>query len=377
MKPPRVFVYDTINSRVHQRGISRYFDHLISGLVDYFGPNLFVYSPNQRDYGAAKHVRGLALQPFRGSSRLGMSSLMRWINDRNVESLLKTTRFDVIYTSYYGTLLARIPQVYAVYDMIHELFPNYFSKRQRSNRDFIREKYRCMRHATSLFAISQSVSSDIRQVYPNIPADKISITHLGVDQSFFKKSEDIGIFESRPYFLFVGHRFGYKNFSRLITAFGLSNLAATHDLLVVSPIDKEFHPAERMAIRHAGIEHAVKLIPAPTENALRDAYAKSVALVYPSEYEGFGLPILEAMASGTLVVTSNTSSMLEIGNEMAVYFSPTNVEHMASKLVETANFPSEHRQALVEGGIKYASKYTWQACQNKTIELLLLAAGQK
>jgi glycosyltransferase involved in cell wall biosynthesis len=166
----------------------------------------------------------------------------------------------------------------------------------------------------------------------------------------------------------VGHRKLHKNFGRLLTAYHRSGLAKDFDLRVVSP--GGFEPEESRQIHDLHLEGSVGFYPAVGDTALREQYSQATALVYPSEYEGFGLPILEAMASGVLVATSNAASMPEVGGGAAIYFDPCDPESIAEGLRQVACLPAEQRAERIEQGIARARTFTWARCQRQTLQAL-------
>jgi glycosyltransferase involved in cell wall biosynthesis len=196
------------------------------------------------------------------------------------------------------------------------------------------------------------------------------VIYLGVDDFFFETSSSPLSTESRPYFLFVGHRVVHKNFLRLLAAFGKSGLAEDFDLRVISPTDSFFSAAEAEIIAKYQLHDRVNLITSASEITLRESYAGAVAFMYPSEYEGFGLPILEAMASGTLVATSNISSMPEVGSRAAFYFDPSSDESIAESFQQIVNLSDEQRSERITLGIAHARTFTWLRCQQQMAETL-------
>ena len=175
----------------------------------------------------------------------------------------------------------------------------------------------------------------------------------------------------KPYFLFIGARHGYKNFIRLVEAFGQSGLAKDFNLRVVSPNPSDKFNTEEMALlRRYNLENSVDLRLSISEIDLRESYSSSTALVYPSEYEGFGLPILEAMATGTLVAAGNVASIPEIAEDLALYFDPRSIDSIKNALLHIATMPETERLSRISRGIAHANKFTWKRCQLQTAEAI-------
>ncbi len=159
----------------------------------------------------------------------------------------------------------------------------------------------------------------------------------------------------------------YKNFGRLLQAFSRSGLVTSYELRVISPYGTSFTPAETEHIHRLKLADRVKLIPSASEDELRASYARATAFVYPSEYEGFGLPIWEAFASGTIVAASSTSSLREVGGDAAIYFDPFDVDDMATALCSATGLSPHERHARIERGLAHARLFSWHSCQQKTL----------
>ena len=366
----RIFINDTIHLHSSQRGVTRCFNHIADGIINNFGKNIVIYSPQARDYGAAKHIRSLPRSICRGSGRLGITKIMSRINDQLAEISAKRECASIMYSPYYGNLKFKGIQVFTIHDMIHELFPQHFDQERHDIRSFIAEKKYCFERADVLVAISKSTADNLISFYPHIDATKIIVAHWGVDKFFFQDSNLPSKQIGKPYFLFVGHRVLHKNFLRLLVAFGQSGLSKDFDLRVISPTENSFSSKESEVMAQYQLQGNVHLITSASEIELRESYRNAFAFVYPSEYEGFGLPILEAMASGTLVATSNISSMPEIGGQHAFYFDPYSSDSIAECLHKITNLSNKHRNDCIAYGIAHARTFTWQRCQQLMVNTL-------
>ena len=153
---------------------------------------------------------------------------------------------------------------------------------------------------------------------------------------------------SKPYLLYVGKRDGYKNFSGLIKAVASSSLLM-RDFDVIT-VGAKFSKAEKNLISSLGFAHnQVKRISYVTDMQLAQFYSNAAAFIYPSLYEGFGLPPLEAMSAGCPVVCSNTSSMPEVVRNAGVYFNPLDIEEMRNA-IEKVVFSEDLKNQLVTLG---------------------------
>jgi glycosyltransferase involved in cell wall biosynthesis len=352
-----IFLNDNLEY-MNMRGMKRYFRAVIDGAARSWEQNVVIYSPETRDYGEATHIRALewkGKQPLR-------------LNQAIVSCLGLIYRAKVLFNAYYTNVKSTASQVFTLYDMTPEMLPEYFSPDHPGHRRFMAEKKRCVEQAALVFSISENTARDAANYYPRLDASKIVVTPLGVDDFFFQAGSHPSGSNDKPFFLFVGHRMLHKNFARLLAAFKESGLAQEVDLKVISPGD--FTLEETRTIQEMGLNNSIKILPAVNDTVLRANYAHSIALVYPSEYEGFGLPILEAMASGTLVATSNVSSMPEVGGDVALYFDPRDTASIADCLLTVARMPQKQRANHVARGITRARASTWARCQQLTLEAL-------
>ncbi len=368
MTGTNIFIYENIPPHAPLGGVARYFRHISDGITTHFGPQATIFTSQQYNYGKARRIYALP-KNFRGSQRLGVIN----VNNFLANWFATYQHASILYSPYYWNANKNISQVFTIYDMIYELkFP-----RTRNVQSFIAQKKRCIMQAELLLTISHTTAKDILEFYPQVDPKKLVTTWLGVDEVFFAtqpgKNE-----ETKPYFLYVGSRNGYKNFQRMIHAFGQSGLAKDFNLCVISPGGNDKFNREEVEILDSyNLWESVDLRLAVNETELRLSYSRAVALVYPSEYEGFGLPILEAMAAGTLVATGNVASMPEIAGDTAFYFDPHSTDLISEILQQITNLPNADRQTRIRQGIAHARGFTWERCQQQTVDAFIQLMSRK
>jgi len=366
----RILINDSILFPKIQRGVARYFHHILDALIATYGERVTVYSSVMRNYGPARHITAPAGFSFRGSARVGINWLVKRVRDKQLRRIISREHPRLIYSPYYGGVYKGVPQIFTVHDMIHERFPTYFSSSDLETRRFIAEKRKCLESGTLLIAVSRNTADDIVRIYPHVAPERIRVVYHGVDEAFFAHNVQASFRCERPYFLYVGHRSRYKNFLTLIRAYSVAGLANQYDIKVVSPSGSGFERSEGELIARLGLSGHIHLVTALGERDLIEYYAGAVALVYPSEYEGFGLPILEGMAAGTVVLTSNVSSMPEVGGDVAIYFDPTSPDSIAQAMRVAARLRPEERQTIIARGIARAKMFSWRRCQEQTVAVL-------
>ncbi len=259
-----------------------------------------------------------------------------------------------LFISTWHTSPLSTPSLLIVYDMLPEILLG----EQRFEAGRWLEKKLAMEHAQAFVTISENTAKDMVIWYPETGLRSIQIMHLGVTPIFRPATpEQINLFKkahgiTKPYFLFVGPREWYKNFRLLLDAFLL--LPEPHAYCIVSPhgekLEEEFatHPGSAF----------VRLTGRLSDEDLVTAYSGAVALVYPSLYEGFGLPPLEAMACGCPVITSTAPAMLEVCGDAAIQVKADDCEALANALINLKN--QELRVRHIRLGLERASRYSWK-----------------
>ncbi len=235
------------------------------------------------------------------------------------------------------------------------------------------------RRAIARSALIVCISDHIRQVVRErygVSEDRMAVTHLGASEAFqaLDKSaarrfvaETYGV--ERPYFLFSGRWEPRKNIVRIIRAFAQFRAESKLDMQLVFSGERTWAAEEAdNIIRQHGLEKEVVDLGKSPMSELPQLYSGAVALAYPSLWEGFGLPIVEAMASGTPVITSRNSSMQEIGGDAALLVDPESVDEIAEAMYSIASSDSL-QDSLREKGLERATKFTWQSTARQTLEL--------
>lgn len=260
--------------------------------------------------------------------------------------------------------------VVTVYDLIHRIVPRF---RGRMERDLFLS--RALRRASRIIAISRQTSQDLRKIY-RIEAGRIRIIPLGVDPRFRPDSKGLGraALQNRgivePYLLYVGRFEPHKNVPLLVAAFRrlleAGNVPPLR-LVLVGP-EGTASTAIQRAVEKNGLSERV-VFPGPLSvEDLAAAYAGAEALVLPSSYEGFGLPVLEAMASGCPVVATRAGAIPEVAGSAALVVGPGKVEELIGALRKLLGNASLGRK-LVSQGLERARLYSWDKTAQATCEV--------
>jgi len=200
----------------------------------------------------------------------------------------------------------------------------------------------------------------------DIPDNKVSVCHHGVEV-LATSGTDGAISPQEPYILFVGGRKGHKNFQSLLAAVALSRQLKA-DFRIVAFGGRSFSGAEREQILKLGFSQDQVVQISGDDALLRAHYKNASAFVYPSHYEGFGLPPLEAMAQDCPVVSSNTSSLPEVIGDAAEVFNPASVDDI-SRAIQSVVYSSEYQEQLIIKGRKRVKLFTWEKCAQQTMSI--------
>lgn len=240
-------------------------------------------------------------------------------------------------------------KVTTVYDCIHDLFPQYFSAKDVSYRN----KKITLELADHVFCISENTKQDLLRFY-DVDVSKISVIPLAVRKPDFASSI---MSTDERFFLFVGTRNRYKNAQTLFRAFAKSS-AAKEGAKLLCFGGGSFSAGESKLLSDLGVDRQVSQ-KSGTDSELFAYYKQADAFIFPSEYEGFGLPTLEAMSVGCPVICSNTSSFPEVAGDAALYFDPSDEAKLTEHLDLVYGSP-ELRAKLSTSGLKNCERFSWE-----------------
>jgi glycosyltransferase involved in cell wall biosynthesis len=273
-------------------------------------------------------------------------------------------------------LFSKCRFIVMVHDLIPLRFPKRFSPLTPYHRYYIPQ---VAAQAEHIICNSHATAKDITD-FCQIPASKITPIPLAHNAKHFRpqlemafKGESRELCQHHPYYLYIGRHDPHKNLHRVIEAFAALKRKEKDvnrtELWLAGPTDKRHTPALEAQVAELGITQQVKFLNYIPYSELPRVISQAIALVFPSLWEGFGLPVIEAMACGTPVITSNLSSLPEVAGDAAILINPYNVDEIteAMHLVATDN---QLRANLSTQGIARAHHFSWEKTGKKTAEVL-------
>lgn len=340
-------------------GVTRYYLDLLLGLQDLPAPQAEVricaglhYSDPLQELLQTQPqapVRGwkLPAQNPGWCRKVITPSLLRRLSNVICGAQLRRFQPDIVHETYYRPhpqvpQLARGRRVITIFDMIHELF-------LQDQVKVVRAKAAALARADAIIVCSQSTRADLLDMFPQV-ADRTHLIPLcGPEiQPLLLAPVDVQTGQPlapRPYLLYVGRRGLYKNFLFFLQAFAQVHQQTQVELLCYGGGD--FKPDEVAEISRLGLSTSVRQVPGCTE--LWPLYQHAQAFVYPSRYEGFGIPLLEAMANRCPVVCSKTSAFPEVAGLAAEYFDPDQIDTMVAAILRVITNPQRQAELRALG----------------------------
>lgn len=362
-------------------GVSKCFCELISNLPEDVKTEIAIKQSNNVHLKESKLVDGLepfvinekiwrAKIHFRRThqlylllTRFGLLKGAEYYNHGMAIKALKEQNFDVFhptfFNSYFLKYLGEKPWVFTIHDLMPELFPQFFGT--KDEQILFKEKY--LKYASAVVAVSNTTKQDLMRIV-GIPDNKITVIYHGGPEIEVIKDKPL---IEEPYFLYVGMRSSYKNFKQ--TVFDFKEFHKEHKDVKLVCTGSDFTLEEKQLFVLLGLNRAIVHFKA-NDIQLKNLYANAIAFIYPSLYEGFGMPILEAYAYGCPVMLNDIPVFREIADDAAMFFKSNEQGSDLSKLLEDVfNLSAEERQEMITNGYNQLSKYSWKKSAEKLADL--------
>ncbi len=366
-------------------GIGRYTYNLIDALAPQLEGELLVITPHA-PRPTHHHLNPLARHPNLTLIPTDIP-VFNWRAQAALPRLIRSLQPDLVHFPYnVRPFWLGLPSVLTLYDVIPRRFPGYYPRRSRLQIEIIQRL--AIRSSHAFVAISQAAAEDFRQEY-GIPAGRIAVTPLAADPIFRPQPVEIvadlrrRLALPQRYVLYLGSNKPHKNLPRLIEAWARSEQSTVNSqqstvnnqraggrgqgatLIIAGAWDERYPEAKRL-VEQQNLAGTVRFL-GPVANAdLPALYAGAELFVFPSLYEGFGLPVLEAMACGAAVACSHTSSLPEVAGDAALFFDPEDAAALAAALTRLLA-DSDLRADLARRGSEQAGRFSWERTAKATL----------
>jgi len=346
-------------------GVSRYISELSAKLSSVYNQRVWVVCPLYRNHYLDKATPELNIIGIPAPNIPKTGRIYRLINSFVSWPIVRFLQPDIVHETYYSSKRVApkgTKTVLTVHDMIHERFGGDFSVFDNT----IKEKALAIKRADHIICVSEQTRKDLIDLLGINPM-KISVVYHGFDLT--SQQPIMSSFENnkRSFLLYVGTRAGYKNFGGFLKAFSQSNfLKNNFDIVCFG--GGRFSGKEISIIRHLGINPESVRQVSGDDNLLAGFYKAAKALVYPSLYEGFGIPPLEAMSFDCPVVCSNVSSIPEVVGDAGLMFDPYDIQSIKSAL-EKIVIDETLREDLINRGRARIKKFSWERCARETLDV--------
>jgi len=369
--------------KINEFGVGTYIWNLVRNLSAIDTRNEYLLIGSHRNF----HELGPLPQNFKQLYQPEEETL--WRHHITVPFALRRENIDVVHVPHHeAPFFTPSKLVVTIHDCVHLLFPHEDSSKFRNYRSYLQTK-RVAESAKHVLAVSKSTKEDLINIF-RLSDSKISVVHNALDERFaFSHTPDerkhvLERYQLKdPFVLYSGKIRPHKNLHRLIEAFAVLKSELIEDeryknlKLIIIGDELSKHQYLRLTVIRSGAQQDVRFFGFVPYPILRVFYQSATLFAFPSLYEGFGLPPLEAMANRTPVVASNTSSLPEVLDDAAVLVNPENVFDIARgmKLILADDVL---RQKIVQKGIEQVSKFSWKVAAEKVLRIYeRVAAGDR
>lgn len=332
-------------------GVSRYFFENIIRISKQYNVNICTY------YLSNKYFQSILKRPSFIYSGWQSIRLRNLIENTNMAWHLLTDKYDLVHLTAEEALAIKFtkkPIVITIHDMVPELFYN--------DQTRIRKRKKLIHHASAIICVSKNTKQDLLRIYPEIEENKVAVIYHGYSPTKVTYSPLI----KEKYILFVGSRYGeYKNFLRFLSS--ISPLLKGYNIKLICTGQK-FSPSEKQKIEEYGIINYIYHVGFVSDEQLASLYHYAECFVYPSLYEGFGIPILESYRHGCPVCISNTSCFPEIALDAASYFNPNDEQSIRLSIKSILDNP-DYRIELIKRGYERLHSFSWDKAAEETMQV--------
>jgi mannosyltransferase len=356
----KIILDNVIFSNVAQGGVSNYWFELSKHILQKEHDNLLFYEEPYSSFNFHRKQLLIPENKIIRSNSLFNSSIKRRLSSNKID----TDDYFLYHSSYYRPVSGDrlFSEITTIHDFTHNYYSN-FLKRVVHNK----MKYGCIKRSKGIICISENTYNDLKLFCPPKNNQQVAIIHNGVSDDFYqitdKHNVSVQYLKSfilkAPYIVYIGSRVNYKNFLFVVAILKeIPNL----NLVIVGP---SLSISELKLFDKESLERTTT-VKNMSNFELNILYNFAHALIYPSSYEGFGIPIIEAMKAGCPVLALKNSSIVEVSGDAAILFKDLNVDFFKKALKELYNL--DFRKEVIEKGINQSKKFSWDKCLRETYE---------
>jgi glycosyltransferase involved in cell wall biosynthesis len=352
-------------------GIGRYVYELVKNLTEIDKKNEYVLFMNKPEYDEFEPPNKRVSKVLVNARHYSFAEQTRYLRK------LWRKKLDLIhFTHFNAPILYRGKSVVTIHDLTLSFFPGKKMNSWTHRKAYEMVLNRSAKHASSVIAVSQHTKKDLIDV-TGVDSAKIEVIYEGVDEQFKPRPDKDAIKDlikkygiTKDYILYAGVWRSHKNVVNLIKAFALLREDAGFEpQLVITGADDPHYPEVKRTVRELGLEHSVIFPGLVPEDELVALYQAAHVYAFPSLYEGFGLPPLEAMRCGTPVVASKSSCIPEIcGEDNALFFDPLDPEDMANT-IRKLWLDEDLQKDLRDRGLRHSKKFDWRKMAEETLKV--------